>query len=154
MKVITHNMRVQFQKKLGNYGVFPWMGTCFVMTPDECAKWPNEPKAIVNQDCTMLSGDGTQQSRKAAHDAELAKCVPLTDGEHVMIEGREYVAKYIGDYSDTFHFIPVVRVVGDVWKDGSKWKLKCSKHIETFLTKRAAVAFLADSRAANAEWVK
>lgn len=154
MKTISNNMRVQFQKKLGNYGVFPWMGTCFVMDAEQCAKWPNEPKAVILQDCAGLSGDGSPESRRREREAALALCIPVAYGEHVLICGKEYVAEYTGNCSTTFQFVPVKRVIGDVWKEGSKWKLKCSKHIETFLTKRAAVAFLTDSRAINAAWVK
>ena len=123
MKTITHNMRVQFTKNLGRHGNVQWMGTCFVMTAEEVALWPKEPKAIVNQDPGILSGDGTRETRQAAHDAELAKCVPLLDREHVMIDGKEYVAVYMGDFSDTFHFVPVKDV--EVKYNGAGGKFHC-----------------------------
>ncbi len=44
--------------------------------------------------------------------------------------------------------------IGTIWKDGRKWKLQLSAHIETFTTKTKAIEFLTKSLKLDSPWTK
>ena len=52
------------------------------------------------------AGKAAELAKKAA---QFDSATVLEDGEVVTVEGRVYAVRYMGDYSDPIHFIPVVK---------------------------------------------
>jgi len=64
------------------------------------------PTTIMEAGCICSDYEGKKEAMDKK-DLNFKNCVELVDGEIVIIEGKQYKTKYLGNYSDPIHFKPV-----------------------------------------------
>ncbi len=71
------------------------------------AKKNNHDIAWTNQSAACLTADYKGKAEDMARrDSAYDNATVLENGEAVEIEGRKYIVKFMGDFSDPVHFIP------------------------------------------------
>jgi hypothetical protein len=110
IKTLKHNELVTINGRYGKVGTVRGYAEQYDKNPDDAEAREkdlmktNSMASMVwsNQEATVICGD------KGFYEAEKARkltATQLVDGEWVIIEGKKYTVKYMGDYSDFIHFV-------------------------------------------------
>ena len=125
MKTLAHNQQIKMDLL-----EFQYQPVVMIGTVEGYARENNEDpetafqRCIENQKSSPYSGHvpawtlkhglaltSDYAGKEAAMEKErkaYAEAVELVDGEIVIIEGRFYAVRFVGDYSDPIHFVPEI----------------------------------------------
>lgn len=104
MKNLSNRQNIQIERKKGRLKDLGITHKCYIFVQGDCKNSPH-PKDVTAfglQHASIITKEDNSKDL-----AEKEASVLIEDGEHVLIEGIEFKAKLMGEYSDCIHFIEI-----------------------------------------------